>query len=78
MGTYQQPPLTPLQSYNGASNPNYDPQRPIEYGVEPLSTQVYAYAPPMDSFIENAINEMAHNPLAYLGTEYISTPRSSH
>lgn len=68
-----QPPLTPLQNYvPAASNsqpPTYDAQRPMEYSGEPMNSQVYTYSTPMDSFIENAIDEMAQNPLAYLGAE---------
>jgi hypothetical protein len=68
-----QPPLTPLQNYVPAASssqpPAYDAQRPMEYSGEPMNSQVYTYTAPMDSFIENAIDEMAQNPLAYLGTE---------
>jgi hypothetical protein len=55
--------------------PNYGPppghvyeRPPVEYnGVgEPPNSSVYAFPTGMDSFIENAIDEVAHNPLSYI------------
>jgi hypothetical protein len=71
MGNYQQPPL--VQNYppmpNSAQS-SFETQRPVEYGTEGMNNAPpYTYPIAMDSFVENAIDEMSHNPLAYIGGE---------
>jgi hypothetical protein len=56
MGNYQ-PPLQPYApGQNNTQNPGYEPPRAVEYNSD------YPY----DSFVDNAIDEVAHNPLAYI------------